>query len=229
MIGSWLPAREIRGYVQHVLSDPLVTPFGAAGGRVADMGDAPDPTDGAVGPFEVAPQAARRGPVSVLFSDVCGYASLCESLDPEDLRDVMTEIVEGISGVAAKFDGRVDNVVGDAVLVLFGAPHPREDDALRAIMAACEIRDFVSALSPRLLPKTGRDLRTGVKLPSYFMEAGIGQPDGTEAGTRFLPHRETGPISPCSPRRSPLCRLKTSTAGAGGHPLKGEKRYSRKP
>lgn len=107
---------------------------------------------------EDQPQAAKRGPVTVLFADVCGYTSLSESLDPEDLRDVMTQIFGGIAKVVAKYEGRVDKLVGDAALVLFGVPRTHEDDAFRAIMTACEIRDFVAEQSPRLEPKTGRQL-----------------------------------------------------------------------
>jgi class 3 adenylate cyclase/tetratricopeptide (TPR) repeat protein len=104
-------------------------------------------------------RATKRGPVTVLFADMCGYTSLCETLDPEDLRDVMTQIFGGIAQVASKYEGHIDKLIGDSALILFGVPRAHEDDAVRAIRAAREIHDFVTELSPRLESKTGRALR----------------------------------------------------------------------
>ena len=104
------------------------------------------------------PQSTKRGPVTVLFADLCGYTSLCETLAPEDLRDVMAEVLGGIARISAKYEGHVDKFVGDAALVLFGVPRAHEDDAVRAIRAAREIREFVAEQGPRLKSKAGREL-----------------------------------------------------------------------
>jgi adenylate cyclase len=108
--------------------------------------------------LETHPATAKRGPVTVLFADLCGYTSLSETLDPEDLRDVMTQVFGGITRIATKYEAHVDKLLGDGALILFGVPHPHEDDAFRAIMAAREIREFLVEQSPRLESITGREL-----------------------------------------------------------------------
>jgi len=83
---------------------------------------------------------SRLGPVTVLYADLCGYTGLSASMTPEDLHDVMTQLFGGIARIVTKYDGHIDKLLGDAALVLFGVPNTHEDDALRAVRAAIEIR-----------------------------------------------------------------------------------------
>jgi class 3 adenylate cyclase/tetratricopeptide (TPR) repeat protein len=104
--------------------------------------------------------AAKRAPVTVLFSDLCGYTSLSEALDPEDLHDIMTQLFGGMARVISKYKGHIEKLLGDAALVLFGVPRAHEDDAARAMRAAIEIHEFVEEQSARLKQRThGQDLR----------------------------------------------------------------------
>lgn len=108
--------------------------------------------------IESRTQRTKRGPVTVLFTDLCGYTALSEGLDPEDLRDVMTQVFGGIARIVARYEGHIDKLLGDAALILFGVPQTHEDDAVRAIKTAREIHEFVERQSPRLESKTGRQL-----------------------------------------------------------------------
>ncbi len=84
--------------------------------------------------------------VTVLFSDLSGYTSLTEGLDPEDVKEIMGRIFTEITKVVERYEGFIEKYVGDAVMVLFGAVKTHEDDPVRAIRAAFEIHDTVKAL-----------------------------------------------------------------------------------
>lgn len=84
--------------------------------------------------------------VTVLFSDLSGYTSLTENLDPEDVKEIMGRIFTEITKVVERYEGFIEKYVGDAVMVLFGAVKTHEDDPIRAIRAALEIHDAVKAL-----------------------------------------------------------------------------------
>jgi len=109
-------------------------------------------------------QREVRKTVSVVFSDVAGSTALAEQLDPESLRRAMTRYFEVARRVHQRHGGVVEKFIGDAVMAVFGIPHVHEDDALRAVRAACELREEVAALNRELERELGVALhvRTGV-------------------------------------------------------------------
>jgi class 3 adenylate cyclase len=109
-------------------------------------------------------QREVRKTVSVVFSDVAGSTALAEQLDPESLRRAMTRYFEAARRVHLRHGGVVEKFIGDAVMAVFGIPHVHEDDALRAVRAACELREEVAALNRELERELGVALhvRTGV-------------------------------------------------------------------
>jgi class 3 adenylate cyclase/tetratricopeptide (TPR) repeat protein len=100
----------------------------------------------------------------VLFSDLSGYTTISEKLDPEEVKEITSRIFGEISKVINKYGGFVEKFVGDAVMAIFGVPKVHEDDAVRAIRAAKEIHQTVEKLSPKLEEKVGRSLtmHTGI-------------------------------------------------------------------
>ena len=109
-------------------------------------------------------QREVRKTVSVVFSDVAGSTALAEQLDPESLRRAMTRYFEVARRVHQRHGGVVEKFIGDAVMAVFGIPLLHEDDALRAVRAACELREEVAALNRELERELGVALhvRTGV-------------------------------------------------------------------
>jgi class 3 adenylate cyclase len=109
-------------------------------------------------------QREIRKTVSVVFSDVAGSTALAEQLDPESLRRAMTRYFEVASRVHQRHGGVVEKFIGDAVMAVFGIPHVHEDDALRAVRAAFQLRQEVAALNRELERELGVALhvRTGV-------------------------------------------------------------------
>ncbi|MBF8258483.1 MAG: hypothetical protein HW377_857 [Actinobacteria bacterium] len=95
------------------------------------------------------PESERRH-VTVLFTDLSGYTAMCERLDPEDVKEVMSRIFGEIAQVVTKYEGFIEKFIGDAAMALFGVPKAHEDDPVRAIKAAMEIHALVEVLSPQV-------------------------------------------------------------------------------
>jgi class 3 adenylate cyclase/tetratricopeptide (TPR) repeat protein len=101
---------------------------------------------------------SERKNVTVLFSDMSGYTSITERLDPEEVKDLMSRIFGEIAQVIAKYEGFIERFIGDAVMAIFGVPKAHEDDPIRAIKAAWEIHLLVEALSPQIEQKVGQKI-----------------------------------------------------------------------
>jgi class 3 adenylate cyclase/tetratricopeptide (TPR) repeat protein len=87
-----------------------------------------------------------RKVVTVLFCDLIGSTAIGERTDPEALRAWMNRYYETARSVLERHSGTVEKFVGDAVMAVFGIPVANEDDALRAVRAAVELRDVVHSL-----------------------------------------------------------------------------------
>ena len=106
----------------------------------------------------------ERKYVTALFTDMSGYTAMSERLDPEEVKEITSRIFREVSKTVNKYDGFIEKFIGDAVMALFGVPKAHEDDPVRAIKAAREIHDLVSAVSPELEGKIGKHLsmHTGI-------------------------------------------------------------------
>jgi len=82
--------------------------------------------------------------VSVLFSDIVGFTSRCESLDPTEVARFLGGFFSRASDAIFEFGGTLDKFIGDAVMVFFGAPIPQEDHAERAVKAAVSLHRRVA-------------------------------------------------------------------------------------
>ena len=85
--------------------------------------------------------------MTVLFSDVTGSTALGERLDPESLRAVMARYFDLARTVVERHGGTVEKFIGDAVMAVFGVPVLHEDDALRAVRAAADLRAALAGLN----------------------------------------------------------------------------------
>ncbi|PWU22445.1 MAG: hypothetical protein C5B48_10055 [Candidatus Rokuibacteriota bacterium] len=102
-----------------------------------------------------AVEASRRT-VTVLFADLVDSTALAERLDPEALQTVLTRYFSVMRDAVEQHGGTVEKFIGDAVMAVFGVPRAHEDDALRAVRTAVDMRDSVSGSSD------GLELRIGV-------------------------------------------------------------------
>src|SRR5438132_9485273 len=93
-----------------------------------------------------APLAAEapvevRKTVTVLFCDLVGSTSLGDRTDPELLREMIGHFHSEMRVILERHGGTVEKFIGDAVMAVFGIPQAHEDDALRAVRAAAEMRE----------------------------------------------------------------------------------------
>ena len=108
-----------------------------------------------------APRTEARKVVTVLFADVTGSTALGERLDPESLRYVMGRYAAEMSTVLERHGGTVEKFIGDAVMAVFGVPQLHEDDALRAVRAALEMRERLAAMNVQL--ERERSVRVSIR------------------------------------------------------------------
>src|SRR5438094_9558106 len=116
---------------------------------------------------ETPPSEARKV-VTVLFSDVTGSTVLGEALDPESLRQLMSRYFQEMKAVVQRHGGTTEKFIGDAIMAVFGIPRLHEDDALRAVRAASDMRDALAVLNDELRSDRGVEIatRTGVNTGS---------------------------------------------------------------
>lgn len=107
----------------------------------------------------------ERKLVTVLFADIVGSTELAEALDPEDWREMVSGAHQRVSDAVHRFEGHVAQLLGDGVLVFFGAPLTHEDDPERAVRAALAvlagIREYAVQVRGRGLPREFQ-VRVGV-------------------------------------------------------------------
>jgi adenylate cyclase len=89
----------------------------------------------------------ERREFSVLFTDVAGFTTLSEAIEPEFLAVICNDYFEGVCGAVFNEGGMVTEFVGDAVLAFFGAPNEQADHADRAVSAALAIDEFAQRFS----------------------------------------------------------------------------------
>lgn len=107
---------------------------------------------------------ARAVEAAVLFTDIRGFSSLAERLNPNETVALLREVHQRIAEAVFRYDGTLDKFTGDGAMALFGAPNPSADDAARALRAA---RDLLDALETwnRGRREAGKDeVRVGVGL-----------------------------------------------------------------
>ena len=99
--------------------------------------------------------------VSVLFADLVGFTGLSEQLDHEQVKHLVDGAFERLVHDVVSFGGRVDKIVGDAIVALFGAPVAHEDDAERAVRAALAVRALCAPVRRVMGPDGGGRGRGG--------------------------------------------------------------------
>jgi class 3 adenylate cyclase/tetratricopeptide (TPR) repeat protein len=116
--------------------------------------------------------------VTVVFCDVVGSTTLGERQDPERMRSLMSRYFDEMAAVLERHGGTVGKFIGDAVMAVFGTPVLHEDDALRAVRAAAEMRDALVLLNIEL--ERLFDERIDVRIGVNTGEVIVGDPRGSD-------------------------------------------------
>ncbi|MCB9797136.1 MAG: AAA family ATPase [Alphaproteobacteria bacterium] len=140
--------------------------------------------------------------MTVLFLDLSGFSGLCERRDPEQVTGLLNALFAEVAEVVERYEGWLDKFIGDAAMVVFGAPVAREDDAERAARVAWEMMQRSAALSERLGEEPPLRLHAG--LASGMAIAGVigaGRAagytvlgDAVNVASRLLDHAGPGEI-----------------------------------
>jgi class 3 adenylate cyclase/tetratricopeptide (TPR) repeat protein len=114
----------------------------------------------------------QRKTVTVLFCDLSGSTALGERLDPESLRRVLGRYFETAREAVERHGGTVEKFIGDAVMAVFGVPVVHEDDALRCVRAAADVRDAIGPLNAELAQDYGTTLALRIGISTGEVVAG---------------------------------------------------------
>ncbi len=102
----------------------------------------------------------ERKQVTVLFADVKGSMELLADRDPEEARKVLDPVLEHMMEAVHRYEGTVNQVMGDGIMALFGAPLAHEDHAVRACYAALRMQEAIRRIPRRSAARTASRCRS---------------------------------------------------------------------
>jgi adenylate cyclase len=113
----------------------------------------------------------------VLFSDIRGFSTLAETMDPQAVVTLLNEYLTEMTAAVTPYGGYINNFIGDAIVVIFGAPVPTADAEARAVAAAIAMRAALAKLNERRTARSDPPIETGIGIAAGDMVAGqIGSP-----------------------------------------------------
>src|SRR5262249_20071954 len=104
----------------------------------------------------------ERKQVTVLFADLKGSMELLADRDPEEARKLLDPVLERMMEAVHRYEGTVNQVMGDGIMALFGAPVAHEDHAVRACYAALAMQELVKGYAQQALRAQG--VRVGIRV-----------------------------------------------------------------
>ena len=110
--------------------------------------------------------AGERKQVTVLFADMQGSMELLADRDPEEAGRILDQVLEQMMDAVHRYEGTVNQVMGDGIMALFGAPLAHEDHAVRACYAALRMQERIGALGDLMRRRMGVPLQIRVGLNS---------------------------------------------------------------
>jgi class 3 adenylate cyclase len=128
--------------------------------------------------------SGQRRQVTVLFADMAGYTALAEKLGEEQTYLLMQQVHKGLSEAVHAHEGTVQEMTGDGIMALFGAPIAIEDAPLRACQAAVDIQTRMAAVAKGFQAKHGTApyFRVGIHSGTLIVgEVGDAQQSGVTA------------------------------------------------
>jgi class 3 adenylate cyclase len=130
--------------------------------RRAALGD--PLADAAIAPLrqQLAALDEGRKQVTVLFADMAGFTAAAETMDPEDVRDIIRAYFGRISAAITRQGGWIEKFIGDAVMAIFGIPAAQESDPERAVRAALDMQQALAELNEQL--QLDRGIRLGMRV-----------------------------------------------------------------
>jgi adenylate cyclase len=120
---------------------------------------------------------------TILMSDLRGFTSLSEGLPAEDVVAMVNIYLETMTDIILKYQGTIDEFIGDGILVIFGAPFQRPDDARRAVACAVEMQLAMASVNDRNRQAGYPEVALGIGVNTGNMVVGnIGSKKRTKYG-----------------------------------------------
>jgi len=116
--------------------------------------------------------AGESREMSVLFSDVRGFTTISEGLDPKQLTQLMNEFLTPLTRVIYRYRGTIDKYMGDCIMAFWGAPVSDPQHARNAVLAGLEMQATMQALQPQLRARGWPELHIGVGVNTGRMSVG---------------------------------------------------------
>ncbi len=115
---------------------------------------------------------AESREMTVLFSDVRGFTTLSEGLEPKALADLMNQMLTPMTTVIHDHRGTIDKYMGDAIMAFWGAPVPDAEHARRALAAAMEMMARLAEINTEFRAKGWPEIKIGVGINTGVMNVG---------------------------------------------------------
>ena len=115
--------------------------------------------------------APQRKMMTVVFSDIRNFTSFTENLEPEELFPLMDKYLSEMTKIIHQYDGTLNKIIGDGLLVFYGDPIPMADHAQRAVMMAIDMQKKVVELKDEWL-EYGHDFGVGIGINTGYMTVG---------------------------------------------------------
>ena len=114
----------------------------------------------------------ERKKVTVLFADIRGFTPMSENMPPEEVVALLNKHYSSILPIIDIYGGVLDKFIGDAIMVTFGTPFTKDDDALRAVKAGLMIRDIRRGLNEKLAIEGKEPIHMGIGINTGYVVAG---------------------------------------------------------
>ncbi|MBN2062160.1 MAG: hypothetical protein JW882_17280 [Deltaproteobacteria bacterium] len=138
---------NLRRYLSPVITDKILTSGGSLGAE------------------------PQRKMMTVLFSDIRNFSTFTDSLEPEELFHLLDGYLTEMIDIVHKYDGTLNKIIGDGLLIFFNDPIVQKDHAPRAVKMAIEMQKKVSALRHEWL-QYGKDFGIGIGINTGYMTVG---------------------------------------------------------
>jgi adenylate cyclase len=116
--------------------------------------------------------AGESREMTILFSDVRGFTTISEGLDPKELTLLMHEFLTPLSRVIYKHRGTIDKYMGDCIMAFWGAPLPDPMHARNAILAGIEMQATLRALQPHFRGRGWPEIHAGIGINTGRVSVG---------------------------------------------------------
>ena len=113
-----------------------------------------------------------RSELSIFFSDIRGFTAWTERRDPEEVTEVLNEYFTAMLPIVERHGGTLDKLMGDGILVFFGAPVPMADHAARAVTMAWEMQQEIGRLQERWKLQDRLPLMVGMGIHTGYVTVG---------------------------------------------------------